>query len=429
MRSGSGRRAALFGVFAGLLLVGSVEASPKRDEDLRAIRDQARSIQTWVESAERPAWLDANPHEQARAAAKALADRELERRRDGIAAVSACEDLGQFCRKPGATNHRATHTVGIPPRDMPERSVGQQGQDNISAGDIAITVLVSRSLGDVQLKEIFALAADSPKTRVVFRGVDEDESLMDFIVGIHRLLAGMEPVPDVVLDPTPFVAAGTDIAPVLVAHGPNGELARVAGLADPQWLRARVLAGERGDLGVLGPVRIVTEPDLIGELQRRLAALDLDRMRERALERFWHRVGFEELPVASEPRTRRIDPTITAIADVRLADGDLLVEAGSRLNPLDQLPFTQRLVVFDATDPRQVRTARRLGREAGERRVLYLATQLEKDWEAFSTLEDALDSPVYLLTPDVRERFALQRVPATVESLGGKFLVAEVPPE
>ena len=71
MRSGSGRRAALFGVFAGLLLVGSVGASPTRDEALRAIRDQARSIQTWVESAERPAWLDANPHERARAAASA----------------------------------------------------------------------------------------------------------------------------------------------------------------------------------------------------------------------------------------------------------------------------------------------------------------------------------------------------------------------
>ena len=240
MRSGSGRRAALFGVFAGLLLVGSVGASPTRDDALRAIRDQARSIQTWVESAERPAWLDANPHEQARAAAKTLADRELERRRDGIAAVSACEDLGQFCSSPGEGAPRASRTVGKPPRDMPEQSVGQQGQDNISAGDIAITVLVSRSLGDVQLKEIFALAAESLKTRVVFRGVDEDESLMDFMAEIHRLLAGMEPVPDVVLDPTPFVAAGTDIAPVLVAHGPNGELARVAGLADPLWLRTRV---------------------------------------------------------------------------------------------------------------------------------------------------------------------------------------------
>jgi conjugal transfer pilus assembly protein TraW len=126
-----------------------------------------------------------------------------------------------------------------------------------------------------------------------------------------------------------------------------------------------VLAGERGDLGVLGPVKPVTEPDLIEELQRRLAALDLDKLRERALERYWRRVGFEELPVAAEPRTREIDPTITAPRDLRTADGTPLVQAGERVNPLDRLPFAQRLVVFDATDQRQLATAKRLGREAG----------------------------------------------------------------
>jgi conjugal transfer pilus assembly protein TraW len=37
---------------------------------------------------------------------------------------------------------------------------------------------------------------------------------------------------------------------------------------------------------VLGPVKSVTEPDLIEELQRRLAALDLERMREQAIVRY-----------------------------------------------------------------------------------------------------------------------------------------------
>ena len=89
-----------------------------------------------------------------------------------------------------------------------------------------------------------------------------------------------------------------------------------------------------------------------------------------------------------------------------------------------------RLVVFDATDQRQVETARRLGSEAGERRVLYLVTQLERTsgWDGLSAVEDALDAPVYLLTPDVRQRFALERVPAFVETRGRAFIVAEVPP-
>jgi conjugal transfer pilus assembly protein TraW len=192
-----------------------------------------------------------------------------------------------------------------------------------------------------------------------------------------------------------------------------------------------VLAGERGDLGVRGPVKPVTEPDLIEELQRRLAALDLGKLREQALARYWQRVAFVELPVASESRTREIDPTITAPREVSAADGTLLVHAGERVNPLDRLPFTQRLVVFDASDERQVATAQRLGREAGELRVVYLASRLDRrsGWEWLASVEDTLDAPVYLLTPEVRERFALERVPAFVEARGRVFVVAEVPPE
>jgi conjugal transfer pilus assembly protein TraW len=178
-------------------------------------------------------------------------------------------------------------------------------------------------------------------------------------------------------------------------------------------------------------VKGVTEPDLIAELQRRLAALDLERLREQALERYWQRAVFQELPVAAEPRIREIDPPITAPREVRTADGTLLVRAGETVNPLDRLPFTQRLVVFDAGDERQVATAKRLGRDAGDLRVTYLATRLERrlGWEGLTSVEDALDAPVYLLTPEVRARFALERVPAFVEARGNVFLVAEVPPE
>jgi conjugal transfer pilus assembly protein TraW len=137
------------------------------------------------------------------------------------------------------------------------------------------------------------------------------------------------------------------------------------------------------------------------------------------------------LPVAAEPRTREIDPTITAPRDVRTADGTLLVRTGETVNPLDRLPFTQRLVVFDASDERQMATAKRLAREAGDLRVTYLATRLERrlGWQGLTSVEDALDAPVYLLTPDVRARFALERVPAFVQARGNHFLVAEVPPE
>jgi conjugal transfer pilus assembly protein TraW len=293
-----------------------------------------------------------------------------------------------------------------------------------------ITLLVSRALGAAALRDIFATAA-RPEVRIVFRGVAEREPLVDFIRGIHAELEGLDPMPAVELDPTPFREAGAESVPLMILSGPDGEIARVAGLSDPAWLQAQVAAGRTGDLGVRGPVERISEPDMLEEIARRVAALDLAALREQALARYWTRAVFEHLPTAREPRTRVIDPLIEAKADIALPDGTLLVRSGERLNPLERLAFGLRLVVFDPTEPAQIRMARALGDSAGALRPVYLATRLDREagWEGFRAIEDALDETVYLLTRDVSERFALERVPASVESAGRVFLVREHPPE
>jgi hypothetical protein len=106
----------------------------------------------------------------------------------------------------------------------------------------------------------------------------------------------------------------------------------------------------------------------------------------------WQRATFDTLPVVTEPRERTIDPTVTASADVLLPDGTKVIEAGASVNPLDHVPFTHRLIVFDASDPRQVETARRLGETDSPQRPLYLATRFDRDqgWDGLRTVEDRL---------------------------------------
>jgi conjugal transfer pilus assembly protein TraW len=354
-------------------------------DGLRAIRDQAAEIEAGAGAEESPAWLwPASP------------------------SVAACDDQGQPC--------------GPPP------TAGSPAASAATGPDIVYTVFVSRSLGAEALRAVFQ-AARGPDVRIVFRGVKPDEPMTEAIRAIQSLLNDLDPLPNVALDPTPFRDAGITAVPVVVARGAAGELARVSGLSAPDWLRAKVRAGTRGDLGVRGPVVAIGEPDLIEELQRRLAALDPNKMREGAIGRYWQRAAFETLPPVTEARERMIDPTVTASADLVLPDGTPMIHAGDTVNPLEHLPFTQRLVIFDASDPRQVETARRLGQTAGARRPLYLATALERarGWEGLRTVEDRLDEPVYLLTPDVRTRFALERVPSMVETRGRVFAVTEVP--
>jgi conjugal transfer pilus assembly protein TraW len=153
-------------------------------------------------------------------------------------------------------------------------------------------------------------------------------------------------------------------------------------------------------------------------MQRRVTQIDWVEKKREALARFWEHIQFYTLPEATENRERLIDPSVTAPRDVTAPDGTLIVRAGQRINPLDRLPFTQRLVVFDATSPAQVEFALRIGREAAPRRVTHIATRLDREsgWEGLAKIETALNAPVYLLTPDLRDRFQLERSPATVEA-------------
>jgi len=136
---------------------------------------------------------------------------------------------------------------------------------------------------------------------------------------------------------------------------------------------------------------------------------------------------FEVLPAAQENRDRTLDLTVTAPRDVIAPDGNLIIRAGQRVNPLDKLAFGLCLIVFDATEKAQIDAVRHLSCRDKTARVLYLATELpqEDGWESLKTLETTLNAPVYLLTSDVRQRFQLQKAPALVEQSGNRVLVRE----
>ncbi|MFE8032859.1 TrbC family F-type conjugative pilus assembly protein [Thiohalocapsa marina] len=384
---------------------GRAAAQDGLDEALHEIRQQASAIERQAQSAPQPSWLD-----QAQAVSDAMLQ-DLEPLAEQAAWITECAVEGGACE----ASDSGSVSAGTAPAAQPARTV-------------RFTLYVSRSLGEGQLRELFALAVGDRDTRILFRGVAENESLIGFIGSLQPLLAELEPPPTVLLDPTPFRRDAIATVPTLVAHGPDGtELARVSGLATTDWLRRALAEGERGDLGIRGPVREIAEPDLLDEIHRRLARIDFAALGARALEKAFERLRFESLPAAGEDRTRLIDPTLTAGADIRLPDGTLLVRAGESVNPLDRLPFTQRLVVFDAADSRQLDFVRELAGQGSERPRVYLLTGLQRKdgWRELQRVTEVLGSAVYLLTPELRQRFALERVPAVVEAQGRQFRIIE----
>jgi conjugal transfer pilus assembly protein TraW len=126
------------------------------------------------------------------------------------------------------------------------------------------------------------------------------------------------------------------------------------------------------NLGTIGPVYPIAEPDLLVDIQARLRALEksgeLARYEQDARKRLTHRVenppplpGISKATTAS---THWYDPSVSFDAPIVDDRGRVLVAAGERRNPLDYVSYPYTLIFFDARDPAQGRyVADRMRRE------------------------------------------------------------------
>jgi conjugal transfer pilus assembly protein TraW len=349
---------------------------------------RSQTILDRLEGQPRPAWLDNNPH-QAEANGQAL---EL---------VNASKSKALAPMPDGL----AIHPQGKPVRVM----------------------FVSFSLGEPVLKGIFEEASGQEDVLLVFRGPKPGQKLPGFFADLKALLKDIDPVPNIVIDPTRFQKWKVTTVPEIVVEAQGRALLRVKGVTSLDWVKSRQNAGHQGDLGRFGEVYDIAEIDLLEAIKSRLATLDGPRLKQQAIARFWQKRQFEVLPEVREDRDRLIDLTVTAPRDLIAPNGNLIIRAGHAVNPLDQMAFGLCLIVFDATQKAQLDVARQLSCRDKNARVLYLATQLSRQdgWEGLKNLETMLDAPVYLLTPDVRQRFQLQQVPAVVEQSGNRIVVRE----
>ncbi|OAI06230.1 conjugal transfer protein [Methylomonas methanica] len=303
----------------------------------------------------------------------------------------------------------------------------QNPQSTITSSKPLTLLFVSFSLGESLLKGIFEEAAGRDDVLLVFRGPKPGQKLPALMADLKRLLKGIDPLPNIVIDPTRFQRWSVTSVPDIVVEQEGKARLQMRGVSSLSWLDEQIKAGKQGDLGTLGDVGEITEIDLLEEIKRRMAAIDWKQKQQQAIARFWAQQKFEELPVAREDRDRTLDLTITAPRDLTAPNGQLIIRAGQTVNPLDKMPFGLCLKVFDATVPTQVELIRHQSCQDKRSRVMYLATQLPRQdgWDSLKELETTLKAPVYLLTPDVRSRFQLQQVPAIVEQVGNQLVVRE----
>lgn len=183
------------------------------------------------------------------------------------------------------------------------------------------------------------------------------------------------------------------------------------------------------DLGRVGPVWPVAEPDLLALIQTRLqekqASGELARIQaeftarsRRAIE---SPVPVEGLVRTRKPRSFLFDPTVTSSEAVRDHEGRVLVAAGTRVNPLDYVGLSQPLVFFDARDREQTKAALALRQRHQGRAHLILTGGSFIDFMKLHDLRVYYDQQGLLV-----RRLGIRQVPALVTQEGHMLRIDEL---
>lgn len=92
-----------------------------------------------------------------------------------------------------------------------------------------------------------------------------------------------------------------------------------------------------------------------------------EEAKRRVRERFNEPEAVSHLAPAAEARVFYYDPTIEVHREIRAPDGSVVVPAGTRVNPLDHAPFTQRWLFIDGREAKQLAWAKaQLGNSAAQ---------------------------------------------------------------
>ena len=174
------------------------------------------------------------------------------------------------------------------------------------------------------------------------------------------------------------------------------------------------------NLGVVGAVYPVVEPDILKELHQRAVKHGLTKKQILRKVNVYQPVDIQNLPRAEKDTSFLADMTYSLTKDYRDKDGKIVYPKGFTFNPLDHISFPGGMVIINAADPEQVKWFKNSPYFNN-----HSARLLISDGYAFP-LTRKFKRPVFYLTKQIAQRIKVRHVPAVVVQQGKKLLVHEV---
>lgn len=299
-----------------------------------------------------------------------------------------------------------------------------------------IVIYVSMSMGEDTLRQVFDMGRGKADVGYAFRGVPPGKPLPEFFAYLQTFQGTEEAASiNVMIDPPGFRDNGVRSVPTMVQLDEDGNaIAQVRGLVNPEWLREKVEEGATGDLGSEGPSFPIIENDLLEAMKAEALSEEsraaLAKQAKAAPDRFIQSMPLISLPRATESRIRTVMPALHVERDIVDHQGVVRHKAGEVIDMSEHLPSAPILVVFDSQDPAHVDFAKRIAAGAPPgKKVIYMTTNVNRDggFALYARQEYAIGRPVYLLMPDVRDTFGIERIPTVVTPTDKEFVIVEVP--
>lgn len=302
----------------------------------------------------------------------------------------------------------AAQETSQPPTQMPD--------------NVRLLVFISMGMPEGTLKSYFSQSWDDPGIVFVLRGW-QPPNLNGILSRIKKLQAGPEMPPNVIVDPNLYQQYEVGQVPMFLAQDKTGAWRRLYGEISLAGAQEQIEKGNYDSKEAarqVGPTYAIEEPDILKEIEKRIAAHDWDAELEGARKRAAsYRPGME-LPMAEKDEVYFVDPTFTLKEDIVNPDnGQLVAAAGTTINPLDTVSLDKKYMVFDPESRGQVEMAKAF--TSAHPLSALIATFLPDYEEGKRGLAEELKTQIFTLNPQLVERFALKATPSVVEQ-EGRFL-------
>jgi conjugal transfer pilus assembly protein TraW len=315
-------------------------------------------------------------------------------------------------------------TAKAPPAETDDAKMQQMLNTN------AAYIFVSQSMPAAEIRAALQMSSETGAI-VVVRGIMKGQPIDQVAQWFSPYMDQMDAAPTVAINPVVFKEFDVQSVPMTLVRY-NGKAVKVKGIIDVDYLLNQIVeSGKEGDLPQVGPTYEIAEPDMVDEIQRRIAKIDWEKEKKGAVDRMWTNGHWKPVPLPTQEKTttRMYDPSVVYTETVYGPGNKVVIPAGTKINPLDHVQMQGHLIVFDGTDKKQMAQVKQWmkdHRDVETRMLIASNMDVSKGLAGMVELRNYFGMPVMLLQPKMVERFDIRRVPYIAYSSGNRLVIHEL---